>query len=204
MTTISNDKAGTSGRVYQALARDLKDAGVEAAFGLMSDDTALFITALEGEGIRFFGTRHENNAVAMAEGYAAAANRLGVAVIGRGPGTANCINALVHVSRTRAPLLVVMGEAPRRHKGRNGFGPDYKGLDGQRLVSAVDIPVFVATRRGRADRLRRCARGCARRSDRGASSAGRCPARPGAIERGCRRTVAQSPWSTGCGTRSRH
>ncbi len=75
--------------VYQVLAEDIRDLGVDAVFGLMSDDTAVFAVTLDTIGVRFLGARHENDAIAMAEGYAAASGRLGVAVIGRGPATAN-------------------------------------------------------------------------------------------------------------------
>lgn len=142
--------APTSATVFNAVAGDLKALGIESAFGLMSDDTALLINAMEDQGIRFIGSRHENNAVAMAEGYARAAGRLGVAVIGRGPGLANCINALVHVSRTGTPLLVIMGDAAHARGGPNAFGPDYKQLDGQPLVTAAGIQTFKATGAGSA------------------------------------------------------
>jgi len=74
---------------YQVLVDDMKALGVEQVFGLMSDDTAVFATALDSSGIRFYGARHENNAIAMAEGYSYGTGGLGVAVIGRGPATAN-------------------------------------------------------------------------------------------------------------------
>ena len=79
--------------VYQVLAEDIKAMGVEAVFGLMSDDTALFATALDTSGVRFYGARHENTAIAMADGYAYATGRLGVAVVGRGPALANGLHA---------------------------------------------------------------------------------------------------------------
>ena len=60
---------------YQVLVDDMKALGVEQVFGLMSDDTAVFATALDSSGIRFYGARHENNAIAMAEGYAYAHRR---------------------------------------------------------------------------------------------------------------------------------
>ncbi|HTG26371.1 MAG TPA: thiamine pyrophosphate-binding protein, partial [Reyranella sp.] len=50
---------------YQVLVDDIKALGVEQVFGLMSDDTAVFATALDSSGIRFYGARHENNAIAM-------------------------------------------------------------------------------------------------------------------------------------------
>jgi len=39
--------------VYEALAADIKAMGVEVAFGLISDDTALFVATLDALGIRF-------------------------------------------------------------------------------------------------------------------------------------------------------
>src|SRR5258708_4279510 len=45
---------------YQVLAEDIKALGVEQVFGLMSDDTAVFATALDSSGVRFYGARHEN------------------------------------------------------------------------------------------------------------------------------------------------
>ena len=42
---------------YEALAADIKARGVTAVFGLMSDDTALFCTALDAIGVRFYGDR---------------------------------------------------------------------------------------------------------------------------------------------------
>ena len=93
MTSSAQARSGgqTSDKVpvFQVLAQDLQNLGVEAVFGLMSDDTALFATALDSLGVRFYGARHENNAIAMADGYAYATGRLGVAVIGRGPALAN-------------------------------------------------------------------------------------------------------------------
>ena len=56
--------------LYQVLAEDIVAMGVEAVFGLISDDTALLATALDTSGARFYGARHENCAIAMADGYA--------------------------------------------------------------------------------------------------------------------------------------
>ena len=128
------------------LAADLRGAGVVKAFGLISDDTALFITAIEEVGVRFIGSRHENSAVAMAEGFAMASGSLGVAVIGRGPGAANCANALINSSRSSAPLLVIMGDQPWGHRNtKNVAGPDLKALDAERLFSAANIATLRAT-----------------------------------------------------------
>src|SRR5258708_39427883 len=82
METVAQQRAGAqrsgTSPLYQVLAEDIVAMGVEAAFGLISDDTALLATALDTSGARFHGARHENCAIAMADGCAYAAG-LGVA-----------------------------------------------------------------------------------------------------------------------------
>src|SRR5262249_11348438 len=56
--------------VFQILAEDIHALGIRTVFGLMSDDTAVFAVTLDGLGVKFVGSRHENNAIAMAEGHA--------------------------------------------------------------------------------------------------------------------------------------
>src|SRR5690242_217952 len=127
--TILEAEASVGGKphrtpVYQALAEDIKALGVEQVFGLMSDDTAVFATALDSSGIRFYGARHENNAIAMAEGFAYATGGLGVAVIGRGPATANGLHAATYASRTGSRVLIISGDAAVPSGAANSIGPD--------------------------------------------------------------------------------
>jgi thiamine pyrophosphate-dependent acetolactate synthase large subunit-like protein len=139
---IGNPPGGAP--VYQLLAEDIKSMGIEAVFGLMSDDTALLATALDTAGVRFYGARHENNAIAMADGYAYATGRLGVAVIGRGPALANGLHGAIYASRTGSRLLLIYGEAATGSQP-NGLGPDYKALDGVGVLRAAGIRTFSAT-----------------------------------------------------------
>ncbi len=137
---------GTVGKtpVYQVLAEDIKAMGVEAVFGLMSDDTALFATALDTVGVRFYGARHENAAICMADGYAYSSGKLGIAVIGRGPALANGLHSAVYASRTGSPVLIIYGEAATAG-APNGLGPDYKALDGVGVLRAAGLRTFTAT-----------------------------------------------------------
>ncbi len=130
--------------VYEVLAQNVKAMGVEAVFGLMSDDTALFATALDAAGVRFHGARHENAAITMADGYAYATGRLGIAVIGRGPALANGLHSAVYASRTGCPVLIIYGEAATIG-APNGLGPDYKALDGVGVLRAAGLRTFTAT-----------------------------------------------------------
>jgi len=135
----------TTTPTYQVLVDDIKALGIEHVFGLMSDDTAVFATALDSAGIRFYGARHENNAIAMAEGYAYRTGGLGVAVIGRGPATANGMHAATYASRTGSRVLIIYGEAAASTGAANGLGPDYKGFNATGVLGAAGIRTFVAT-----------------------------------------------------------
>lgn len=130
--------------VYEALARDIKLRGVTTVFGLMSDDTALFVSTLDAMGIRFLAARHENNACAMAEGYAAATGGLGIAVLGRGPATANALHGAVFAHRAGSRVLLIFGDGSTGPRPPNGTGPDNKTFDGQAVLHAAGLRTFVA------------------------------------------------------------
>jgi thiamine pyrophosphate-dependent acetolactate synthase large subunit-like protein len=130
---------------YQVLVEDIKALGVEQVFGLMSDDTAVFATALDSAGIRFYGARHENNAIAMAEGFASATGGLGIAVIGRGPATANGLHAATYASRTGSRVLIISGDAAVPTGAITAIGPDYKGFNATGVLNAAGIRTFLAT-----------------------------------------------------------
>lgn len=130
---------------FEALAADINSLGIECVFGLMSDDTARFVTTLDAIGIRFHGTRHENNAAAMAEGYAAASGRLGVAVIGRGPAAANALHGATYARRTGSRVLLIFGEAPYAAPATRALGPDAKAFDTLGALKAAGIRSFLPT-----------------------------------------------------------
>jgi thiamine pyrophosphate-dependent acetolactate synthase large subunit-like protein len=128
--------------VYELVAGDLKAHGVEAAFGLMSDDTMGIVVGLDGFGIAVHGARQETAAVAMAEGYSAATGKLGVAVIGRGPALANGLNGIINASRSRSKILVISGAPPITGGAVNGLGPDLKAFNAADVLSAAGVQVF--------------------------------------------------------------
>jgi len=81
----------------------------------------------------------------MAEGFAYATDSLGVAVIGRGPATANGLHAATYASRTGSRMLIIYGEAAVPTGAANSLGPDYKGFNATGVLSAAGIRTFVAT-----------------------------------------------------------
>ena len=143
-TTTNGADASQGGRrpVYELLAMDVKRLGVECVFGLMSDDTVEFAVTLDAIGVPFIGARHENNAITMAEGYAAATNGLAIALVGRGPATANGLHASVYALRTGSKVLIICGEAAVGIGVGNGVGPDYKEFNASGVLAAAGLPVF--------------------------------------------------------------
>ena len=96
-------------RVYEAIAADFRRAGVECVFGLMGEDIAKLIIELDRIGIEYIGARHENQAVAMADGYSRASGRLGVALITGGPGFTNGLTLITTASNAKSRVIVVVG-----------------------------------------------------------------------------------------------
>lgn len=129
--------------VYQALADDIRRLGVKHCFGLMSDDTIGLVVALDAIGVPVHAIRHETNAVLAAEGYASASGCLGVAIIGRGPATANGMHGIMAASRTGTALIVIMGDEEAK-PGPNALGPDYKGYNAQAVMIAAGLTTFKA------------------------------------------------------------
>lgn len=134
---------GTRVPVYELLAEDIARLGAPV-FGLMSDDTMLLAATLDALDSGFHSARHENNAVAMAEGYASATGELGIALIGRGPAAANSLHGVMHASRTGSKVLIVFGDRASLDADPNRLGPDGKAFDAAAVLRAAGLPTFVA------------------------------------------------------------
>ncbi len=150
---------------YQLLAEDIKAMGVDTVFGLMSDDTAHFGVTLDALGIEFIGARHENIAITMGDGYAAATGRLAVVCVGRGPALTNGLHGATFASRTGNPVLIIYGESALPSGSTNNLGPDYKGLDAIGVLKAAGIRTFTPTSALNARQSLRDAAAAARRGE---------------------------------------
>ena len=101
--------------VFEAMGETLKRLGVENLFGLMGDGNMRFIAhAADKVGLKYYGARHENCAVAMADGYARVGGRVGVCTVTQGPGVTNAVSALSEAVKANTPLLFLAGETPAR------------------------------------------------------------------------------------------
>src|ERR671917_1185773 len=99
-------------RVSQAIGRVLVDGGIEAFFGLAGSGNFAVMNALKAAGAAFYSSRHECGAVMMADGYARASGKVGVASVHQGPGFTNTLTGLTEAAKNRTPLLVLAADTP--------------------------------------------------------------------------------------------
>ncbi|WP_336022636.1 thiamine pyrophosphate-binding protein [Halobellus salinisoli] len=99
----------------QILLEILEAEDVTTAFSLLSEELMGITMAAEEEhsNIEIVQTRHEQSAVAMADGYARVSDEIGVAVIGRGPAIAQTGTALTTAYNHGSNILVIIATRPR-------------------------------------------------------------------------------------------
>lgn len=100
-------------RIYEVLAGAFAAEGVDTTFALMGNGNMHWLYDMaKRHGVRNIHVRHEHCAVAMAEGYARATGRVGVAAVSAGPAYTQIITGLTAAARARMPVVVLAGEAP--------------------------------------------------------------------------------------------
>ncbi|THE63509.1 thiamine pyrophosphate-binding protein [Salinadaptatus halalkaliphilus] len=102
-------------KAHEAIIRLLHDDGVDTVFTLMSEDTMAMMSRMESEWadqFRLIKTRHEQGAVAMADGYARTGDDIGVCLVGRGPAVSQTGNGLVTARKKGSNVLLVVPESP--------------------------------------------------------------------------------------------
>src|ERR687897_1749374 len=98
-------------KVYEAVAKTLGRLGVERAFGLVgSGNFGLVDHMTRNCGVAFYASRHEEAAVAMADGYARVSGKLGVCTVHQGPGVTNTLTALTEAVKNGTPMLLLAGD----------------------------------------------------------------------------------------------
>lgn len=147
MTTL-----GTT--VGEALISLLEAHGVDTVFGIPGVHTVELYRGLARSNIRHVTPRHEQGAGFMADGYARASGRPGVAFVITGPGLTNTITAMGQARADSVPMLVISGvnATPTLGKGLGHLHelPDQRGmmekvaLFSQRVTDAGELPGALA------------------------------------------------------------
>ncbi|QKW33050.1 thiamine pyrophosphate-binding protein [Actinomadura sp. NAK00032] len=100
-------------RVAEAVAGVLAAHGVSCLFGVLGDGNLPIVDVLvRAHGADYVAAAREDGAVLMADGYARAGGRLGVATVTHGPALTNAVTALTEAARARTPLLLVAADTP--------------------------------------------------------------------------------------------
>jgi thiamine pyrophosphate-dependent acetolactate synthase large subunit-like protein len=100
-------------KTQEMLALAFEAEGVDTLFTLMGDANMYWSTAMaERPGMRVIHARHESCAVSMADGYARATGKVGVASTTCGPGFTQIMTSLVMAAKANTPLVVFAGDSP--------------------------------------------------------------------------------------------
>nr|MDE0501446.1 thiamine pyrophosphate-binding protein [bacterium] len=104
----------------QALVRSLVREGVEVVFGVPGIQLYGIVSALRDEpALRMITTRHEQATTYMADGYARATGKPGVALVVPGTGLYNAAAGIATAYARCSPVLVIAGQIPRDQIGKN-------------------------------------------------------------------------------------
>lgn len=138
----------------EALITLLEAHGVDTVFGIPGVHTVELYRGLALSKIRHVTPRHEQGAGFMADGYARASGRPGVAFVITGPGLTNTITAMGQARADSVPMLVISGVNAMPTLGK-GLGflhelPDQRGmmekvaLLSRRVTEASELPDALA------------------------------------------------------------
>jgi acetolactate synthase I/II/III large subunit len=105
-----------------ALLRSLEAEGVEVVFGLPGGAILPTYDAMaRGTTVRHVLARHEQGAGHMAEGYARASGRVGVAIATSGPGATNLVTPIADAWMDSTPLVCITGQVRSHLIGTDAF-----------------------------------------------------------------------------------
>ncbi|MBX3084853.1 MAG: biosynthetic-type acetolactate synthase large subunit [Anaerolineae bacterium] len=79
------------------------------------------LTKYEGKGIHHVLVRHEQGATHMADGYARATGKVGVAVATSGPGATNTVTGIATAMMDSSPIVVITGQVATSVLGSDAF-----------------------------------------------------------------------------------
>src|SRR5499426_998258 len=103
--------------LWEAMVRE----GVTDVFGYPGGAILPAYDAMLGYPIRHILTRHEQGATHMADGYARATGKVGVAIATSGPGATNMVTGLATAMMDSSPIVCITGQVGSRLIGSDAF-----------------------------------------------------------------------------------
>lgn len=106
----------------QAVVRSLELLGVSDVFGLPGGAILpVYDPLMDSTVLRHVLVRHEQGAGHAAEGYAAASNKIGVAIATSGPGATNLVTAIADAYMDSVPIVCITGQVFSNLMGTDAF-----------------------------------------------------------------------------------
>ena len=106
----------------QAVVRSLELLGVTDVFGLPGGAILpVYDPLMDSSELRHVLVRHEQGAGHAAEGYAAASNKVGVAIATSGPGATNLVTAIADAYMDSVPVVAITGQVFSQLMGTDAF-----------------------------------------------------------------------------------
>jgi acetolactate synthase I/II/III large subunit len=103
--------------IWECLVRE----GVSTVFGYPGGAILPAYDAMLDYPIRHVLVRHEQGATHMADGYARASGRVGVAIATSGPGATNMVTGIATAMMDSSPIVCITGQVGSRLLGSDGF-----------------------------------------------------------------------------------
>jgi acetolactate synthase-1/2/3 large subunit len=102
-----------------AVVHALEKEGVQYISGFAGGgEQPLWLALRQSPTIKVFSARHERQGVEIADGYARATGKVGVALCGTGPGATNTLTGIAGAFADNIPVLLLMGQHPLANMGR--------------------------------------------------------------------------------------
>ncbi|MFQ5943217.1 MAG: biosynthetic-type acetolactate synthase large subunit [Anaerolineales bacterium] len=99
----------------------LSQEGVEVVFGFPGGAILPTYDAMLDYPVRHVLVRHEQGAAHMADGYARASGRVGVAMATSGPGATNLVTGIATAMMDSSPMVCITGQVPSAAIGSDAF-----------------------------------------------------------------------------------
>ncbi|TMA12285.1 MAG: biosynthetic-type acetolactate synthase large subunit [Deltaproteobacteria bacterium] len=103
--------------LWEVLARE----GVDVVFGYPGGAIMPAYDAMPAYPIRHVLVRHEQGAAHMADGYARASGKVGVAIATSGPGATNLVTGIATAMMDSSPIVCITGQVPSSALGSDAF-----------------------------------------------------------------------------------
>ena len=106
----------------QIVVKTLEDLGVKDIFGYPGAAVIdIYDELIKSQQITHYLARHEQGAVHMADGYARANGKVGVALVTSGPGATNTVSAVATAYGDSIPLVLITGQVDTNLIGSDAF-----------------------------------------------------------------------------------